>query len=80
MMRPNGKDEPRKILLALLAALLIHFVVAYSIAVSGGLFASHCGGGRQANGIDLCRSCQTATDGDENKSDVHGYARFEKIG
>jgi outer membrane biosynthesis protein TonB len=35
------KGEPRKILWALLAALLIHFVVAYSIAVSGGLFASH---------------------------------------
>ena len=34
------KAEPRKILWALLAALLIHFVVAYSIAVSGGLFAT----------------------------------------
>ena len=35
------KGEPRKILWALLAALLIHFVVAYSIAISGGLFATH---------------------------------------
>ena len=35
------KDEPRKILLALLAALLLHLLVGYGIAVSGGLFASH---------------------------------------
>lgn len=35
------KDEPRKILFALLAALFIHLIVGYSIAVSGGLFASH---------------------------------------
>jgi outer membrane biosynthesis protein TonB len=35
------KGEPRKILLALLAALLLHLVVGYSIAVSGGLFATH---------------------------------------
>ena len=35
------KGEPRKILIALLAALLIHLVVGYSIAVSGGLFSSH---------------------------------------
>jgi len=34
------KDEPRKILFALLAALLIHLVVGYSLAVSGGLFAT----------------------------------------
>src|SRR5450631_2320655 len=35
------KGEPRKILIALVAALLIHLVVGYSIAVSGGLFSSH---------------------------------------
>jgi hypothetical protein len=35
------RGGPRKILWALLAALLIHFLVAYSIAISGGLFASH---------------------------------------
>jgi hypothetical protein len=35
------KQEVRKILWALLAALLLHLVVAYSIAVSGGLFSSH---------------------------------------
>jgi len=34
------RDEPRKILFALLAALLIHLVVGYFIAVSGGLFSS----------------------------------------
>lgn len=34
------KDEPRKILFALLAALLIHLLVGYSLAVSGGLFAT----------------------------------------
>ncbi len=35
------KQEFRKIFWALLAALLVHLVVAYSIAVSGGLFSSH---------------------------------------
>ena len=35
------KQEVRKIFWALLAALLVHLVVAYSIAVSGGLFSSH---------------------------------------
>jgi outer membrane biosynthesis protein TonB len=35
------RGGPRKILWALLVAVLIHFLVAYSIAVSGGLFASH---------------------------------------
>jgi outer membrane biosynthesis protein TonB len=35
------KQEIRKIFWALLAALLVHLVVAYSIAVSGGLFSSH---------------------------------------
>ncbi|MEY2530966.1 MAG: hypothetical protein QOI96_1051 [Verrucomicrobiota bacterium] len=34
------RDEPRKILFALLAALLLHLIVGYSIAVSGGLFSS----------------------------------------
>ena len=34
------KDEPRKILFALLAALLIHLGVGYFIAISGGLFSS----------------------------------------
>jgi outer membrane biosynthesis protein TonB len=33
------KDEPRKILFALVAALLIHLLVGYSIAVSGKLFS-----------------------------------------
>src|SRR5712692_4931335 len=35
------KQETRKILWALLAALLVHLLVAYSIAVSGGLFSSN---------------------------------------
>jgi outer membrane biosynthesis protein TonB len=35
------KGEPRKILIALLAALLLHLVIGYLIAVSGGLFSSH---------------------------------------
>lgn len=35
------KQEVRKILWALLAALLVHLIVGYSIAVSGGLFSSH---------------------------------------
>jgi len=35
------KQEFRKIFWALLAALLVHLVVAYSIAMSGGLFSSH---------------------------------------
>ena len=35
------RGEPRKILIALLAALLIHLVVGYLIAISGGLFSSH---------------------------------------
>jgi len=35
------KQEFRKIFWALLAALLVHLVVAYAIAVSGGLFSSH---------------------------------------
>jgi outer membrane biosynthesis protein TonB len=35
------KQEVRKIFWALLAALLVHLVVAYSIAISGGLFSSH---------------------------------------
>jgi hypothetical protein len=35
------KQELRKIFWALLAALFIHLLIGYSIAVSGGLFASH---------------------------------------
>src|SRR6266850_2024761 len=35
------KQEFRKIFWALLAALLVHLIVGYSIAVSGGLFSSH---------------------------------------
>lgn len=35
------KQEVRKIFWALLAALLLHLVIAYSIAISGGLFSSH---------------------------------------
>jgi len=35
------KQEMRKIFWALLAALVVHLVVGYSIAVSGGLFSSH---------------------------------------
>src|SRR6266404_4072771 len=35
------KQEVRKIFWALLAALLVHLIVGYSIAVSGGLFSSH---------------------------------------
>lgn len=35
------RDEPRKILYALLAALFIHLLVGYGLAVSGKLFATH---------------------------------------
>jgi hypothetical protein len=35
------KQEVRKIFWALLAALLVHLIVGYSIAMSGGLFSSH---------------------------------------
>lgn len=35
------RQEVRKIFWALVAALLVHLVVGYSIAVSGGLFSSH---------------------------------------
>ena len=74
------KGEPRKILIALLAALLIHLVVGYSIAVSGGLFSSHADGEEEKPMELTFVDLSTPAPVTKKKSNVHGDARFEKIG